>query len=786
MSGPEFEFEFDNLAGGISDEVPWMTDGDRDIDNQGCYDSTPAVLEVHRQADEFKKLSVLSGNSVEGLLDEFVRERYGARGVMRLKLARFLLKSLGYRQSDDVLLMLACTKSAKVVIATAGAGKTTSLQFDIAITKMLDRALNECKTTPMKIEGTDVELSRILYLNYNRHNKAPIIRKHSEICAKVNSIVSESIRDDIDSDTVHALCRKWLQAASVDEHCDFHIETTDVMSDSEKAEIWNAVIVPRWKKFYGDDSRDMVKYEVLDELYNYKVESLLDWESFYQTSKFIDMGLSREFVSSCIKKYDSMKKQMQVMDFTDYLQKFLELLKSNEYIRNRLQKRYSLIIADENQDFTALMNELLLQLYNPEKNQLIVVGDPDQVIYAFKGVSPVNIVHLIEQLDDVETLGLDTNYRCPNVIIDAAKKILNLNILRFDKPLFGLRNGGKIIRKPYDIDIQQIESVLESLRRIGIDNYKNTVLSYRNNRTAIVMAEELFYAGVPFRVIDSNRPFNNPIFRHVFAALEALSKSDDFEANRQLSRFLPVSKGEWDEILLDNRRHRRLHLEDLQMPANSHRGLIEAFMMLIVIGRQIHTHKCPDYIQSLLKLYTKYYFNFIVRASDGEDNLNELYFERMSIFFKRPYTFDYMKAELLERNFDNPQGVTLSTFHGLKGLEFEYVLAVDFNESVFPRWEHIDATYPANTAIEEKEAENRLAYVLVTRTIKELHLFYNQADPSVYINILCGSSSAETSAKVSEMSVMDDSVIELGSISATGKSFASKLDFIQRMTKGRK
>ena len=156
-----------------------------------------------------------------------------------------------------------------------------------------------------------------------------------------------------------------------------------------------------------------------------------------------------------------------------------------------------------------------------------------------------------------------------------------------------------------------------------------------------------------------------------------------------------------------------------------------------------------------------------------------VYLQRAEKFFNRPLTWDYMQRELRERNSDNEAGVTVSTFHGLKGLEFDYVLAIDFSETLFPNFASIEMKYKPNTAVAEKEAENRLCYVLVTRAIKELHLYYPEHDPSIYVSIL---------TKDAAVSKQPEETPELamGAITAPNNIISSQMDFIRRMTQNRR
>lgn len=761
---------------GASD-VPWETGKQTSGATNIAPDKPVSLkedLEIYRKAERFKALRLLSGNSIpDPNVEKYISEHYGKQGMQRYKLAKFIMVSLGYKASPDVLLMLSCTNKARIIIATAGAGKTTSLQFDLLISKLLDKVTGANMLAPEMIEGTTVSVPKILYLNYNKHNVQPIQDRHTALCSAVNKLFTESdaIDDSIESSTVHAFCHKWLKAFSAE----IELPDLSIISEDDKSRVWTAIIKPRWTKFYGDAEECGVEYPTLDELYNFKTESMLDWDDFFETAKFVDSGLKADFVKACIKKYDTMKRQMKLMDFTDYLILMIQVLKDHPEYKRKLQERYRIIVADENQDFTRLMNELLIQLYSPEVNQLIVVGDPDQTIYAFKGVSPDNVVSLSESLEDVQLLGLDTNYRCPDKIVDAAKAILNLNVLRFEKPINTVRTGGLICTHPLSQGDSQEIAVLSLLKRLSRNDYAKTVITYRNNISALTIAEELYYAGIPFKILDDRRPFNNPVFRQITRALRALKEKDNFDLNKELYRFLPVTKEQWTKILEFNRDYRRNHLHDLQVPNDLPRGSMDALRTLIQISVQIDTAPVCDFITALVKLYRTYYFDFIIKQSNSivQDNENFcLYLDRALKFYNRQMTLDYMMMELRERNVDSEAGITLSTFHGLKGLEFDYVIAIDFCESLFPNYFGIEQRYSKNTAMEEKESENRLCYVLVTRAIKEFHMFYTATDPSAYVGILTQSDQHNDQGPKEELT--------LGSVIGSSTE-DSRMSFVQRL-----
>lgn len=223
-------------------------------------------------------------------------------------------------------------------------------------------------------------------------------------------------------------------------------------------------------------------------------------------------------------------------------------------------------------------------------------------------------------------------------------------------------------------------------------------------------------------------------------------------------------------------------MHDLVLPNEMPRGTQEAMNTLVGISLLIDDSPCSDFVQLLFGLYRKYFYDFIRKSPEsglGNESYQELLVERALKFWSRSYTYDYMCAELRDRNVDRQDAVTLSTFHGLKGLEFDYVIAVDFNDSVFPNFYGIEQKYPENTAMETKEAENRLCYVLVTRTIKELHLFYRQSDPSIYLDRICPISRDTGPSNPGETALKR---LDLSAVSMPADNASARMSFINRLT----
>ena len=756
-----------------------MSDKNISLDTM-CFDKQERNLDlpIYKKAKEFKEQKIKNGNDFKSDNDfiAFVKEQYGIDGINRLKIARFVLQKKKFFASYDVLLAIASNTPSKVILATAGAGKTTMLQVDIIVSKLIDKITNQNQYVPITIDGTPIKMSRVLFLNYNKHNVEPARLRHVTFVRDINAIVKEKerISDDIESSTAHAFCRKWLERYSDK----IGLKEVKVIDKDEKTSILNAIIEPRWKKYYNDAMPKSLISDI-DSLYNYKEESMLDWEQFFVSAKFIDSELLPDFVKSCIEKYEAMKRTLKVFDFIDFIKEFVRLMKTDAEFKEIVTSRYTLVIADEAQDFTALMNEILYSMQTPN-TKIIAVGDTDQTIYSFRGVSPDNILQMSKHLDNCDLLTLETNYRCPSRIVEAAKSILNLNILRFDKDIKYIKEGGNISFKSYSSENEKYSFLLKYLANQSDIELENTVIAFRNNESSFILAEEMFYAGIPYILKDTNKPFTNDIFIRIYHILDALSTRDDIMLNYGLWQVLPISKATWTDIIERNKKQRISDIRDYRF---DNFKLPESFFVtyntLLQISLQIEHTPCSQYIHKIFEYFRKYYYNFAYKVLPGitdtmkkKQESADIYLERALKFFNRDIVFSAAKIEFSRSQRQATNAVTLSTFHALKGLEFSTVIAVDMVDSIFPNYPKIEQMYPINTAMEEKESENRLCYVLITRAMENLILLYDERNPSIYIQILRDNTK--------NIVALDDAVITRKDNNVP-EDLSSRMKFINRM-----
>ena len=166
---------------------------------------------LQQRIDKFKQKTILSGNNFsQSELTSYIKKHYGKEGMQRYNIAKFVMEKHKLNASNDMLLALSCNKKSKIILATAGAGKTTMLQLDIEISKIIDIASGVNNLQSEMIPEVNIRLPRILYFNYNKHNTKPIINKHTAMVHHINQYITPKIDDDIESVTVHAFCKRWL------------------------------------------------------------------------------------------------------------------------------------------------------------------------------------------------------------------------------------------------------------------------------------------------------------------------------------------------------------------------------------------------------------------------------------------------------------------------------------------------------------------------------------------------------------------------------------------------
>lgn len=676
--------------------------------------------------------------------------------IKRLKIIQILFEILGYDLSPDLALALASEPNAQLIIATAGGGKTTGSQIKVVLEKLWRQSKR----------GGKLSGDKVLSLVYNRHNVAQMKEKHAAIVSRIalSGIKGFDVDPNINAATMHSFCDqiRTMFVAKIG------MLNYKLLDNNEAIKLMDTVKVSILNKFSIRGSN--ARAEDLITLYNYYRESMIPVEKIDGLDQSVDVPLDTEVVIEIFKLYNTMKKMKKKYDFSDMLNSVYEYLKNNPDDLKQVQKYFDYIVADEVQDFTPIMMSLL-QLFVSDGTPLLCIGDEDQGIYNFRGADIYNTLDFESKFNDGKVYSLSQNRRCAANILELAKKVISENDLRFDKQLLGIRPGGLVQYVSYNTVAGENIQVLDQLKKMSTDELYETIVCYREKNSSIMLAELLENEGVPFNVLSGFTPFSHPLFRDVIAVMDALESPLDRKCMLNLYKVLPITREQMQYAAGYNPKTKKF--DDVeQMPfwrldygsAYNRAGFGDCMELLKTISIGISKIPMKNYFNTLLSMICKYHWNFIRKSRENLEVYDDYIESKVKTIFDVDYLYKEVynrfsqRKDICRRNQEGRVGVTLSTFHSLKGLEYKNVIIMDMDDSIFPKFsmlENRDYTEMQKKAL--KECETRLYYVAVTRAKDNLYIYYNQDNPSRYVALYKDDSKSTGSTDTSDMNFFNES-----------------------------
>lgn len=440
--------------------------------------------------------------------------------------------------------------------------------------------------------------------------------------------------------------------------------------------------------------------------------------------EFIPEDMDRDMFRHIYRAYDAYKERHGKLDFDDMLVQCYELFMEDSRTLAFWQEKFSYIMVDEFQDINRVQYECLRLLAAP-RNNLFVVGDDDQSIYGFRGSRPDFLLEFERQYPNCENTILDVNYRSSQRILSLASKVIGVNEQRFSKNLKGVNGKGEkvsfFLAEDTTAEAEKIAEKISDLLEDGIALNEIAVI-YRTNLQGGAFARALYRRGIPYMI----REMGGNIYDHWIAkdilAYLTLGESDD--ADSALRRIINKPKRYISkEILYEAEKMPYTLLRSFFVCPSLKRWQeenLERFRQdLMQIGKR-NPYDGIKYIRRVVGYdeYLEEYASF--RKSSGKafieiaDEITEIAKNTESVQEFRG-NLEEMSRQMQEQFRENgmlKKGVTLSTMHGAKGLEFYAVFLPSLNEGVVPH----------ERALEGLEEERRLFYVALTRTKEKLCL----------------------------------------------------------------
>ena len=618
----------------------------------------------------------------------------------------------------------ACTEGPVMIIAGAGSGKTRTLTYRIA-------HLIEIGVDPFNI----------LALTFT--NKAA-----AEMKDRIIKLVGKEARN-IWMGTFHSVFARILrsEASKLGYISTFTIYDTD---DSQ------AAIKQIVKGMNLDPKTYSAKY-VLSRISMAK-SNLISPEEYMNNPEIrqTDVDSHKPMIGEIYQIYNKRLRNSMAMDFDDLLYNMNVLLRDFPDVLLKYQQRFKYIMVDEYQD-TNYSQYLIVKRLAARNQNLCVVGDDAQSIYAFRGANIQNIFNFKRDYPTLHLFKLEQNYRSTQNIVNAANSVIMHNKEQIKKEIWtdnGVGNRIKVIRATDERDEGRLvaDSIMNA--RLAEDlEYGDFAILYRTNSQSRALEEALRRINIPYRIYAGISFYGRKEIKTVLAYLRTVVNNYDDESLIRIINYPARGIGQTtiDKIRLaaaDNEVSVWTVLEDLK-----------AFNLGINAGI---TGRINDFVTTT-KMFTSMVYNTdayelakqivyksgiltMLRDDDDPDNANRIenieeLLNGIQEFCETEdnitpennegeqakgmveiKTLDMFLQQVLlmtseDKEKDDGNKVSLMTIHAAKGLEFPYVYVTGMEENMFPSFMSISSR-------QELEEERRLFYVAVTRAEKQLTLSY--------------------------------------------------------------
>mgnify|MGYP004474017579 FL=1 len=441
-------------------------------------------------------------------------------------------------------------------------------------------------------------------------------------------------------------------------------------------------------------------------------------------------------VADVYEYYERELRKNNALDFDDLLLVAVKLLQSNAAVLEKYSKRFRYVMIDEYQD-TNHAQYLLAYLLSSHWNNIAVVGDADQSIYAWRGADIQNILDFEKDYPNCTSIKLEQNYRSTKIILDAANAVIDNNEGRPEKNLWTDKvEGAKIQHFTAQSEHEEAAFIGDTIvKKHDIHGvpYGDMAILYRTNAQSRVLEEALIKRALPYTMVGGTKFYDRKEIKDVLAYLRVLYNPFD---DLSLLRIINVPKRSIGATtvskLQDYARENgtslfmtltQLHLVDT-IKGKTKEKLEEFGILIFTLVAEMDDKSVLDILEAILDRTE--YLAQLEESTDPQDqaraeNIGELLSVAKDFQDTNPTgtVEDFLEQVALVNDVDSfeqeESKVTLMTLHAAKGLEFPIVFLGGLEEGLFPH---------SRTLMnpEEIEEERRLAYVGITRAEKELYI----------------------------------------------------------------
>ncbi len=460
-----------------------------------------------------------------------------------------------------------------------------------------------------------------------------------------------------------------------------------------------------------------------------------------------DRQAAKPKIGEVYKVYESRCFKSGAMDFDDLLFKTNVLLRDHPGVLNKYQHRFKYILVDEYQD-TNFSQYIIVKKLAAAFENVCVVGDDAQSIYAFRGANIQNILNFKTDYPESKTFKLEENYRSTQNIVNAANSIIKHNTEQIEKNVFTSNVEGnkiKVHRAATDNEEgKMVANLIYDTQFSAQARPKDFAILYRTNAQSRAMEEALRRKNIPYKIHGGQSFYQRKEIKDLLSYFRMIINPNDEEALKRIINYPArgIGKTSMDKIgIAANNNDTSIwnvitHLNQFNTGINAGAqtkigGFLEMMKSFASQIKSKNAFELGNEIASTSGILRDLYSDKTPEGISRYENIQEL-LNGLKEFTETENEEDgdvtprglteFLQDVALLTNVDNESEedrdkVTLMTIHSAKGLEFPYVFCVGLEENLFP-------SQMSLTSRADLEEERRLFYVAVTRAEKEIHISY--------------------------------------------------------------
>ncbi|UVD81673.1 UvrD-helicase domain-containing protein [Mycoplasma iguanae] len=624
------------------------------------------------------------------------------------------LNSLNKQQKAAVL----HTKGPLRIIAGAGTGKTRVL------TQKIIYLIEKLKVAPYKI------------LAVTFTNKAT-----KEMSERISTELGD-LKSEVKISTFHALCAYILRQ---DIEKIGYSKGFDILDVIDQKSILETIYA---------------KYEISasEHSYSHLIQFISDkkinLESPEKLMKEVDPDNEVELLFINIyRDYLDTLKNLNNLDFDDLLILTRKLLTENAEAQKYWSSKFDYILVDEFQDTSQVQYDIVKIIANP-KNNITVVGDPDQTIYSWRGADVNIILNFDKDFPNTSTIYLEENYRSTPKIIEASNLLIKHNKNRLDKNLFTNNENKDDIEFFHafspESEAKWVLSKINTLKKQKLQ-LKDIAILFRSNYYSRNFEQIFIKENVKHVILGGQKFYERAEIKNIISFLKLINNGSELAFKRIINvpsrkignsaikkiQSLAESKNMSSyDVLTDYFKNLAENKKDpnfvpLNIPMQAQKNIVEFFNIVRWAKKALEKEPIHVVLKKFLNLIG-YYSIFKENQkllTNAVENIDELIGSIKTWQNKNPEgkLNDYLEEIFLLTSSDwettDNTYLTMMTVHMAKGLEFKHVFLVGMSEGNFPNNLALQNAKNIDEVIEE---ERRLAYVAITRAKENLYISNSQ------------------------------------------------------------